>query len=133
MTHVNLVCAFACPLPLWPERVVACRVSVLIVSSGCIKLLLVESGFPDLFFLTISLGFARIFYELVQASPLMFLVVQILFNFANNLPLRIFCAMSKSALLLATILRTSSQMHAARSSSTVIDHTQTHKIPFLFQ
>ena len=59
--HTNSVCAFTCPLPLWPERVVACRVSLSSVSSGCAKLLLVESGFPDLFFVMISLGFARFF------------------------------------------------------------------------
>ena len=52
----NSICVFACPLPLWPERVVACRVSLSSVSLGCAKLLLVESGFPDLFFVTISLG-----------------------------------------------------------------------------
>ena len=42
--HVNSVCTFACLLPLWPERVVACRVSLSSGSSGCVKLLLVESG-----------------------------------------------------------------------------------------
>ena len=41
--------------------------------SGCSKLLLVESGFPDLFFVTISLGFARFFYEHARPSLLMFL------------------------------------------------------------
>ena len=59
--HVNSVCAFACPLPLWPERVVTSRASLSSVSSGCAKLLLVESGYPDMFFVTISLGFARFF------------------------------------------------------------------------
>ena len=38
MAHVNLVCVFACPLQFWPERVVACRVSLSSVSSGCDKL-----------------------------------------------------------------------------------------------
>ena len=59
--NVNLVCAFAYPLLLWPERVVACRVSISNISSGCAKLLLVESGIPDLFFVTIHFGFARFF------------------------------------------------------------------------
>ena len=57
------VYAVACRLPLCPERVVACMVSLSVVSSGCAKLLLVESGFPDLFFVRISLGFVRFFYE----------------------------------------------------------------------
>ena len=35
--HVNSVCAFACPLPLWPERVVVCRVLLSSASSGCAK------------------------------------------------------------------------------------------------
>ena len=48
---------------LWPERVVACRVSLSSVSSGCAKLLLVETGFPDLFFISIFFDFARLFYE----------------------------------------------------------------------
>ena len=52
--HVNFVCAFACPLPLWLERIVACRVSLSSVFSGCTRLLLVESRFPDLLFLMIS-------------------------------------------------------------------------------
>ena len=60
-THVNSVCAFACTLQLWPEWVVACRVSLSSVSSGCAKLLLVECGLPDLFFVAISLGIARFF------------------------------------------------------------------------
>ena len=72
MAHVNSVCAFACSLPLWPERVVACRVSLLSVSSGCTKQLLVKSGFPDLFFVMISLGLARFFYEHARPSLLMF-------------------------------------------------------------
>ena len=42
--YINSACAFACDLPLWPERVVACRVSLSSVSSGCAKLLLAESG-----------------------------------------------------------------------------------------
>ena len=49
---------FAFPLPLWPERVVAGKVSLSSVSSGCAKLFLVESGFPDLSFVTTSLGVA---------------------------------------------------------------------------
>ena len=50
LRYVNSVCSFACPLSLWPERVVACRVSSSSVSSGCAKLLFVEFEFPDLFF-----------------------------------------------------------------------------------
>ena len=71
--HVNSVCAYACPLPLWPERVVACRVSLSSVSSECDKLLSMESGLPDLFFVTISLGFARFFYEHALPMHLIFL------------------------------------------------------------
>ena len=56
MAYVNSVCAFACPQPLWPERVVACRVSQSSVSSGCDKLLLVESASPDLFYVMLSLN-----------------------------------------------------------------------------
>ena len=52
---------FACPLPLWPERVMACRVSLPSVSLECVELLLVESGFQDLLFVTITLGFTRFF------------------------------------------------------------------------
>ena len=63
LTHINSVCAFACPLPLWPERVVACRVSLSSVSLRCAKLLLVKSGFPDLFFVTTSLDYARFVYQ----------------------------------------------------------------------
>ena len=74
----------------------------------------------------------NIFYEHSRPSLMMFLVVQILFSRTNNLPLWIVCAMAKSALLLATVLRTPSQMHAAQSCSTVIEHTPTHKTPFLF-
>ena len=48
---------FACPLPLWRERVV----SLSSASSGCANLLLVESEFPDLFFSAISLGFVGFF------------------------------------------------------------------------
>ena len=48
---------------LWPERVVACTVLLPSVYAGCIKLLLVESGFPDLFFIRISLGSARFFFR----------------------------------------------------------------------
>ena len=59
--HINSVCALACPLPIWPELVVACRISLSSVSSGCAKLLLVESGFPELFFVAISLRLARFF------------------------------------------------------------------------
>ena len=70
MAHVNSVCAIACHLPLWPERVVACRVSLSSVSSGCAKLFLVESWFPDLFLVTISLGFARFFKEHARPSLL---------------------------------------------------------------
>ena len=58
-----VISAFACPLALWPEKVLACRVSLSSVSSGCAKLLLVESRFLDLFFVTISLGIARFFYK----------------------------------------------------------------------
>ena len=41
-----------------------------------------------------------------------------------------FCAISKSALLLATVLRTPSHMYAAQPCSTVIENTQTHQTPF---
>ena len=57
---------FACPLQLWPERVVACRVSLSSVYSECTKLLLVESGFPYLFFVAISLGYARFFANMLD-------------------------------------------------------------------
>ena len=86
-THVNSICNFAAPLSLWPERVVVCRVLLSSVSSGCAKLLLVESGFPDLCFVKISLGLARYFNEHVRPSLLMFLVAQILFSCTNNLAL----------------------------------------------
>ena len=86
MAHVYFVCAFTCPLLLWPEGVVACWVSLSSVSSGCAKLLLVESGFSDLFFVTISLGFARFFYKHAQPSLLLFVVVLILSFCTNNLP-----------------------------------------------
>ena len=72
----------------------------------------------------------KIFYEHARPYILMFLVVQILFSCTNNLPLLIFCAISKSALLLATVLRTPSHMYAAQPCSTVIEHTPTHKTPF---
>ena len=73
LTHVQYVLSmrngtlqfglrFACALPFWPERVLAFVVSLSCISSVCAKLLLVESWFPDLFFVVISLGFAR-FYE----------------------------------------------------------------------
>ena len=68
--HVNSVCAFACPLPLWPERVVACMVSLSSVSYGCAKLLLVESGFPDMLFVAIYFGIARLFNEHARPSLL---------------------------------------------------------------
>ena len=61
--HVSSVCSFACTLPSWPEGVVACRVSLSSVSSGWAKLLLVESGFPDLFFVAISFRLAIFFQE----------------------------------------------------------------------
>ena len=60
------------------------------VSSGCAKLLVVESGSTDLFIVTISFGFARFLYENAWPSLLMFLVVQILFSCTNNLPVCIF-------------------------------------------
>ena len=93
------------------------------VSSGYAKLLLVESVFTDMFFVTISLGFARFFYKHARPPLLKSLVIQTLFSGTNNLPLGILCVMSKSALLLATVLRTPSQMHAAQSCLTVIEHT----------
>ena len=119
-------------LPLWPERVVACRVSLSSVSSGFAKLLLVESWSPDLFFVAISLGFATFFYEHNRPSHLMFLVVQIILSCTSNLSLWMFCATSKSTLLLATALWTRSQIYAAQSCSTVIEYTPTHKTYFLF-
>ena len=48
-------------MPLWHEQVVACGLSLSKVFSGCAKLLLVKSGSPDLFNVTISLDYARIF------------------------------------------------------------------------
>ena len=131
--HVSLVCSFACALPLWSKRVVACRVSLSCISSVCAKLLLVESRFPDLFFVTVSLGYTRFFNEHTRLSLLMFLVDQILLSCTNNLPLLIFCAMSISALLMVTVLRTPSQVHTALSCSTVIEHTPANKAPFIFR
>ena len=61
--YASSVCAFACPLPLRPERVVACRVSLSNVSSGCANLLVVECGFPDSFFVTISLRRCQIYFK----------------------------------------------------------------------
>ena len=66
--NVNLVCAFACPLLLWPERVVAYRVS-----------------------LTIFFGFVRFFYKHARPSLLIFFVEQILFSYTNNLIFYFLC------------------------------------------
>ena len=51
----------------------------------------------------------------------------------KHLPLWMQCAMSKSALLLATAMRTPSQMHAAQTYATVVEHTPTQKTLYLFQ
>ena len=81
-----------------------------------------ESGFLDLFFITISFGFAR--FSLRTRSTVSS------DDFGHPDPFLLhkqpsslnFCAISKSALLLASVLRTASQMHSAQSCSTVINY-----------
>ena len=67
-------------MPLWRERVVDCRVSLSSVSSGCTKLLLVESGYPHLSSVAISLDFAGFLCQHARPSLLMFLFDQILLS-----------------------------------------------------
>ena len=86
-------------------------------------------GRPDMFFTTISLGFARFFLRAcLNVSPDV-LDCPDPFCVHKQLSSLTFCVMHvQSALLLATVLTPPSQMNTAQSCSTVIFHTPTHKI-----
>ena len=74
----KIVYTFACPPQLLPERIVASRVSLSSIFSGCAKLLLMESGFPDMFLVTIYLDIARFFTNMLDRLFSCFFFIKIL-------------------------------------------------------
>ena len=80
----------------------------------------------------ICLCLASFIDEHPRPSHLMLIAVQMILSSTANLTALVVCAMSKSALPLASVLRAPSQMHAAQICWTVIGHAPAHKTTFLF-
>ena len=130
--HVNSVCAFSCPMPLWPERVVVIgfycqgflKMCHTVVGGICVSILVLHKDF---------FGLCKIFLRsrssvssdvFGRPDPLLVHKQPSSLNFLCHVKICIAvggCFENYLANACYTVC------------STVIEHTPTHKTPFLFQ